>query len=267
MNKEIFSFGVSTAHLHFTCIEEAIEKVIMQGFRTIEFFSPETDVRISKYSMSYLRDLCLLNKVTPGYHAPYMNEYDIALNPFDKIKEKIKIVARNIIDLEPAYVTIHMGSFSQERRDGLLQFIRVLKEILIPALEGWHGSIGVENFTLCHGPKALGDRIEDFTYVFSQVEEENVGLTLDFGHANITRDLFIYIEQFGDRLVSTHVSDNNGKDDGHLCVGEGNIEWNKVLKETILKGFKGPYIMECANPVTALGKVKEILSEPVEKPV
>ncbi len=259
MNKGTFSFGVSTAHLHFTDIEEAVKEAIMQGFQIIEFFSPETDTRISKYSMSYLRDLCVSNGVILGYHAPYMNEYDMALNPFDKIKEKMKVVARTILVLEPAYVTIHMGSFPQERREGLIQFIKVLKEALIPALEGWNGTIGIENFTLCHGPKALGDRIEDFIYVFSQVKESNVGVTLDFGHANITQDLFVYIEQFGDRLISTHVADNKGEDDEHSCVGEGNIEWNEVLKRTVLKGFKGPYIMECTKPVIALRKVKEIL--------
>jgi len=260
MDKKIFSFGISSAHLHFTHIDEAVKKAVDLGFQIIEFFSPETDARMNKYSASYLRDLCVLNGVIPGYHAPYMNEYDMGLNSFDKISEKMRIIARTILGLQPAYIVIHMGTFSQERDEGLLQFTKALNEALLPSLDGWQGAIGIENFTLCHGPKALGDRIEDFRFVFGRVGMPNVGLTLDFGHANITRNLFIYIEQFGNRLVSTHIADNGGTDDEHSCVGDGTVDWTEALREISLKGFRGPHIIECANPEVALMRVREILS-------
>jgi len=260
MNKEIFSFGVSTAHLHFTSIEEAVKEAVTLGFQIIEFFSPETDMRINKYPGRYLRDLCISNGIVPGYHAPYMNGYDMGFNSFDEVKEKIKVIAKTILELQPAYAVIHMGTFSQKREEGLLQFTKTLSEVLLPALDNWKGLIGIENFTLCHGPKALGDRIEDFLYVFDRVKNQNVGFTLDVGHANITKDLFTYIEHFRDRLVSTHIADNKGADDEHLCVGEGTVEWDNVLREISLKGFRGPHIMECTKPEVALIRVQKILS-------
>lgn len=63
-------------------------------------------------------------------------------------------------------------------------------------------------------------------------------LTLDTGHAHIARKgknrNLEFMEKFGDRIGHVHASDNFGKEDNHLPVGAGNLDFRKIIK-----GLKG----------------------------
>jgi sugar phosphate isomerase/epimerase len=65
-------------------------------------------------------------------------------------------------------------------------------------------------------------------------------LTLDMGHAHIesrhTNRNLDFIRRFPDRLAHLHVSDNFGKDDNHLPVGAGTVDFRKIVTE--LKGIE-----------------------------
>jgi sugar phosphate isomerase/epimerase len=72
---------------------------------------------------------------------------------------------------------------------------------------------------------------EDFNTVFEQFP--NIGLTLDTGHANIgdTRGdrIFRFLNMFSHRLRHVHMSDNHGKRDDHLPIGEGTIPFEQIV--------------------------------------
>jgi sugar phosphate isomerase/epimerase len=54
---------------------------------------------------------------------------------------------------------------------------------------------------------------------------------LDIGHAfieNGIKGVRDYIDAFGDRLAHVHIHDNHGKDDEHLPLGRGKIDFRKV---------------------------------------
>lgn len=56
------------------------------------------------------------------------------------------------------------------------------------------------------------------------------GICLDTGHANMTGiDIPAFIEKANDRLLATHIADNNGEKDQHLLPGFGNIEWERII--------------------------------------
>jgi sugar phosphate isomerase/epimerase len=59
-------------------------------------------------------------------------------------------------------------------------------------------------------------------------------LTLDTGHAHIEdpggRRAVDFIHRFPDRLGHVHVSDNFGKEDNHLPVGAGTVDFPRFLK-------------------------------------
>ena len=68
---------------------------------------------------------------------------------------------------------------------------------------------------------------DDFADVFDRWPD--LGMTLDVGHAFIDgrgMDLiFEFIRRFGDRIGHIHISDNCGRHDEHLAVGEGEIDF------------------------------------------
>lgn len=73
-------------------------------------------------------------------------------------------------------------------------------------------------------------RIEELIQLVRDVDRENVGFCLDTGHANVDGvDIPVTIGRMGDKLFEVHFHDNNGKQDQHLPVGFGTIDWCGVI--------------------------------------
>lgn len=74
-------------------------------------------------------------------------------------------------------------------------------------------------------------RPEDFDPIFAKFP--NAKLTLDTGHAHIgggMKRILGFIKRFPDRIGHIHASDNRGRDDDHLPIGAGTIDFPKVAK-------------------------------------
>ncbi len=71
--------------------------------------------------------------------------------------------------------------------------------------------------------------VEDFKRFYSEINE-NIGLVLDIGHANINQQIESFLTTFADKIVHMHAHDNYGKNDQHLGIGHGNVNWKKVAK-------------------------------------
>lgn len=73
---------------------------------------------------------------------------------------------------------------------------------------------------------------EDFIEVFERFPY--LKMTLDTGHANIGdrggRRALDFLRRFGDRIGHVHASDNFGKEDNHLPIGVGMIDFPKIMK-------------------------------------
>ena len=72
---------------------------------------------------------------------------------------------------------------------------------------------------------------DDFVEIFEMFPA--LKMTLDIGHANIGSKggerVFGFIERFDDRIEHIHVSDNFGKEDSHLPVGTGTVDFPKII--------------------------------------
>ena len=84
---------------------------------------------------------------------------------------------------------------------------------------------------------------------FSALFDEHPGLemTLDTGHANIDggKDrIFEFIRRHGSRIGHVHASDNRGKRDEHLPIGEGNIDFPGVMRRLTDVGYRGTITLE-----------------------
>ncbi len=73
---------------------------------------------------------------------------------------------------------------------------------------------------------------EDFVEVFKRFP--TLKLTLDTGHAHIkskgSKKTLDFIERFYDRIGHIHANDNFGKEDNHLPIGTGTIDFLKIIK-------------------------------------
>ena len=72
---------------------------------------------------------------------------------------------------------------------------------------------------------------EHLAYVFDHIDSPSLGFCFDTGHRHAFAPSADFIARYGDRLVATHLQDNDGKKDLHLLPLDGSINWDKVARE------------------------------------
>lgn len=125
---------------------------------------------------------------------------------------------------------------------------KVFSEYLECALKNGTG-IAVENLPIFSDvipimPFYSSDFYDLATFV-DIMNDDKCKICWDFGHAN----LMYYnqaetIEFLGERIVCTHVHNNNGREDQHFPPECGNIKWNEVIPALAKTGYKGALTLE-----------------------
>jgi len=92
----------------------------------------------------------------------------------------------------------------------------------------------------------LGVEPEDVEEIFSVFP--SLMMTLDTGHANIGdkrgKRLSTLATRFGDRISHLHFSDNHGKIDDHLAIGQGSIDFALVIGQLKAAGYDETLTLE-----------------------
>jgi sugar phosphate isomerase/epimerase len=79
------------------------------------------------------------------------------------------------------------------------------------------------------------------------LEDVDVGVCLDFGHAHLMGDLGEAIEALSGHLWTTHVHDNGGRRDDHLVPYQGSIDWDLAMMETQKIGYDDVLMLEVTD--------------------
>ncbi|HHY47790.1 MAG TPA: sugar phosphate isomerase/epimerase [Firmicutes bacterium] len=73
------------------------------------------------------------------------------------------------------------------------------------------------------------------------VDDENFGAVLDTAHQHAQKEVLpLSVEKLGHRIYYLHVADNDGRDNLHLGLGKGTVDWDGVftaLKKHRFDGF------------------------------
>jgi sugar phosphate isomerase/epimerase len=91
----------------------------------------------------------------------------------------------------------------------------------------------------------LGVTIDEYRDLFRRIRSPYLGLGLDVAHCELLPGgTPPFVRAFGDRIHSVQLSDNRGRIDEHLAIGEGTIDFRRVLRELRRMAFTGPLIIE-----------------------
>ncbi len=92
----------------------------------------------------------------------------------------------------------------------------------------------------------LGVEPADFEEIFEI--HPSLQMTLDTGHANIGAPggsrLLELVERFGNRLGHIHISDNLGRRDEHLAVGQGTVDFSTLITRLVELGYDDTITLE-----------------------
>ncbi len=121
--------------------------------------------------------------------------------------------------------------------------------------------IGLENMLEWRGQRIqFGSTAEELLEFLAALDHPALGITFDSSHANAKGlDLPATVRAFGEKLICTHLSDNDGSGDQHRTPGNGKIDWPGVMTALREIGYDGMLNLEIPgeeHPVEALQALK-----------
>jgi sugar phosphate isomerase/epimerase len=163
-------------------------------------------------------------------------------------RESVEDLKRCIDWLQEAggnHLVVHPGGLS-DRSDRAARRATLARG-LIALAEHAHATdvvVCVENMPPGVEP---GSRMGDLTSLLDELGQARLALAIDTGHANISADAADETFTAGRWLRSTHVHDNDGRQDSHEIPGFGTVDWNAWAAALDAVGYTGPIVLECVR--------------------
>jgi sugar phosphate isomerase/epimerase len=266
-------FGVSTHLFHEKRLSrEHLVDIAAHGFETVEVFATRShfdyrDAEAIRQLADWLADTRLeLHSV----HAPivegirdgkWVGSFSNASGEEARRKEAVEEAkaALEIARVIPfRHLVLHLGMPTVENvppGDNQPAAARRSLEQIAEAASAVNVNVAVEVIpNPLSTPTALCRLIED------ELEDVDVGICLDYGHANLLGDVVEAIETISGHLATTHVHDNSGKRDEHLVPFAGRINWDVAIMSTQKIGYDGVLMLEVADTGDPIQVLKKAVS-------
>ncbi len=155
----------------------------------------------------------------------------------DEIKRALEIA-----DLVPfRYLIQHIGVAGEEMDERRLESaFSSLEEIKVFA-----GQRGVE-VLLENTPNAFSSA--ERLNMFLASTHLNLNYCFDLGHAHMGDGIKHEFDLMKDRIRSTHIHDNDGREDQHRFPGEGTIDWSQAMQLLSSRPNQYPLMLELKEP-------------------
>jgi sugar phosphate isomerase/epimerase len=223
--------GLSTLH----CLSEPFKKMtehIIKADTTYIEIVDEGSHALNKRRAQILNELATSYGLKYGVHSPFA-DINIASPSKPLLNTMLKRLKKSI--LYARALNCQVWVFHPGLQTGISMFypgmdwIRNLKtaRLLFKFASGYGVEAAIENVPEPY--PFIMKSVEDFKRFYSEVNED-IGLVLDIGHANINQQIESFLTTFPDKIVHMHAHDNYGKSDQHLGIGYGNVDWNNVAK-------------------------------------
>jgi sugar phosphate isomerase/epimerase len=185
---------------------------------------------LNKQRVAMLKEIGESYGLKYSVHAPFAG-INIAVQSKPLLNATLKRLKQSIVNANA--LNCHLWVFHPGMKTGISMFYpgmdwaRNLESVrLLLKFAGNHGvEVAIENVISMF----LLKNVEDFKKFYSEINE-NIGLTLDTGHANINGQVEEFLSKFPDKIVHVHAHDNLGEVDQHLGIGYGNIDWENVAR-------------------------------------
>jgi len=145
-------------------------------------------------------------------------------------------------------ITIHPGLSSMSVHGIEDRYIEKAKEsmkVLDKASHEYGMSLAIENMPNMYF--FLGRTAAELEEI---VDGTDLDICFDIGHANTTGQIDAMIDTFGDRIKNIHIHDNCGERDEHKTIGEGTIDFDRVLSR--LSFYDRNFVIESKTFESAL---------------
>lgn len=195
-------------------------------------------------TINQTKRICKENNISLILHASHFKDLCSINSKISKVA--LKSAKREVslaYKIGVKQITIHAGHRDlPEKETTMVNNFRVVIENLkkVVKLGRVYGiKIGLENAL----PDGLCKEAKDLLRVVNSVK--GLKITFDTGHANVVNlNPVNDFKKLKNLVINIHIHDNDGKTDQHALIGEGNINFKKLLKECKNSNYYGPFILE-----------------------
>jgi sugar phosphate isomerase/epimerase len=237
--------AASTLHLLERPLDQVFPEILRLSTRNIEIadsghhaLNPKLVERLQELRASYSLNFSI--------HAPYA---DTNLSADDDlirewILKRIRSSIRFASELDARCVVVHPGwTTATDRFMKGRAWELNMRSIhwLLRYAEEYGVSLQIENVP--EPTPYILVSVDDFDLFYGEMEL-NIGMVLDVAHANLRDEVYEFMARHKDKIRHIHVSDNDGTVDQHLPIGDGRIDWGRVVKAAKSMGFSGWIVVE-----------------------
>ena len=262
-------FGVSTHLFHESRLSrEQLADIAGHGFEAVEVFATRAhfdyhDPQAAARLAEWLSDLGLSFH---SMHAPivdairggkWVGAYSIASGEDARRKAAVAEIAAALkvaATIPYTYLVVHLGIPDGQTvppNDNQPDAARRSVEEIVALAGAVDVRVALEVM-----PNKLSSAASICHLLEEQLDGLDVGICLDYGHANLMGDLGDAIETISGHLWTTHVHDNDGRQDDHRVPFAGRIDWDAAIMETQKIGYDGVLMFEVENTGDAIEVLK-----------
>ncbi len=235
---------------------------ISDEVKSVELYMPKLHVykgpRLDRDVLATILDELSTLDLMTSIHAPYSAESptypkDLRVDTSNMGPEDFRLMGESIelaALLGSKAVVLHPGRIKGNHDLSFMNMVSNLKQLATQAADcgvmlGLENKEGTDSTNLCCLAEELVTAVET-------VNSDNLKITLDIGHANLTcggdnDKLRTFVRTIAPHVIHMHMHDNSGKwtstydGDEHLAPGRGNVDYT-VLKE--IPNYGGIYNLE-----------------------
>jgi sugar phosphate isomerase/epimerase len=253
-------FGVSTHLYHDKRLDrEHLVEIAAHGFECLEVFATRThfdyhdgaavralaewldDTRLTLHSMHAPITASLTNGDWGETFSTAVSDEERRRKTLTEAEAALAVAQT----IQFKYLVVHLG-VPDVMKPGSGENSREAARRSVEALHDLAKRSGVQ-LALEVIPNALSTPESLVALIENDLEDLNVGICVDVGHAHIMGDLNDAIEHCAGHIWTTHLHDNRGKSDDHLTPGHGSIDWPATIMEFQKVGYDGVWMFEVAN--------------------
>jgi sugar phosphate isomerase/epimerase len=184
-----------------------------------------------------------------GLHsASFVNTAEI----MPTVRKAAEAHLREYVDLTRAlgceYLVVHCGFHFSVYRDRVRAALYETMARSVEYGERRRVPLVIENMNRLPGDSEfqyLGVTVEELGDLFRRIRSPHLGLALDVAHCELLPGGTLpFVRAFPERIRVVQLSDNRGGVDEHLAIGEGRIDFPRVLRALGRMGFGGPLVIE-----------------------
>lgn len=253
-------FGISTHLYHAARLDrDHLVEIAAHGFEAVEIFATRThfDYHDERAIAAIGADLADAGLRLHSIHAPitegnhdgtWGETYSIAQSEEPRRRKAVEeslaavkaasALGAGVLVVHPGVPTDQHPGARDNRTDALVRSIEELQAAAEP--------LGVR-LALEVIPNSIADADSLVRLLEDPLDMPGLGVCLDTGHAFILGDVAECVETASGYLITTHVHDNDGRQDTHGVPFSGGIDWPTVLMAFRKVGYEGTWMFEVAG--------------------